>query len=61
MMDNGSQHNQLLDISNIYNLVVTISVTNQVRDSTAFATDQIMTNPPEHYYQDGVIHSLLSC
>jgi hypothetical protein len=61
MMDNGSHHNQLLDISNIYNLVSTINVTNRVTDSTAFAKDQIMTDPPEHYYQDDDIHSLLSC
>jgi hypothetical protein len=47
MMDNGSHHNQLLDISNIYNLALTINMTNQVTDSTAFTTNQIIANPPE--------------
>jgi hypothetical protein len=47
MMGNGSHHNQLLDISNIYNLVLIINITNQVTDSTAFTKNQIIANPPE--------------
>jgi hypothetical protein len=55
IMEQGPGHNQLLDISNIYNLALTIYEPIRVTDSTASAVDQIMTNLPEHQYQVVVI------
>lgn len=59
IQDNGYGHKQLLSVTNIYNLIMTINTPTRATESMATIIYQIITNKPAQCYSTDAIHTPL--